>query len=160
MDAPVPVSEASLHADYFISRAGADSALAVWIGRLIAAQGKTYILQDDHFGHQDFMGAMDRALKSRARVVALLSHAYLHSENCLKEATTAIHGDPLNREQRLIPPRIEPCAPDGMLRNIIYTDLIAERRQADDAALKLKILRALGLPIRCSTACPPRRRAR
>ena len=144
MDVPVSLSEPSLQKDYFISRAGADKALAMWIGRLIAAQGKSYILQDDHFGHQDFMGAMDAALKSGARVVALYSQAYLDSENCLKEALTAVHGDSFNRQQRLIPLRIEPCAPDGMLRTIAYTDLLAERRQADDSALKLKILRALG----------------
>jgi len=92
MNAPVPVSDPSLHADYFISRAGADKALAIWIGQLVAAQGKRYVLQDDHFGHQDFMGAMDRALKSGARVVALLSQSYLESKYCLKEAFTAIQG--------------------------------------------------------------------
>jgi hypothetical protein len=85
-----------LHKDYFISRAGADKAVAAWIGQLIAAHGKSYVLQDDHFGHQDFMGAMDRALKSGARVVALLSQAFLDSDYCLKEAFTAIHGDPFN----------------------------------------------------------------
>src|SRR5262249_29807420 len=144
MNAPVPLSVSSLQKDYFISRAGADKALAIWIGQLIAAQGKSYVLQDDHFGHQDFMGAMDAALKCGGHVVALYSQAYLDSENCLKEALTAIHGDSFNRHQRLIPLRIEPCAPDGMLRTIVYTDLLAERRQADDTALKLKILRALG----------------
>src|SRR5262249_40599047 len=138
-----PVFDSSLHKDYFISRAGGDKALAIWIGQLIAAQGKSYLLQDEHFCHQDVMGAMGRALKSGARVVALLSQAYVRSEYCLKEAFTAIHGDPFNREQRLILLRIEPCAPDGNLRNIAYIDLVAERRQADDAALKLKILRAL-----------------
>ncbi len=134
-----------LHRDFFISRAGADRAFAIWIGRLLAANGKSYILQDEHFGHQDFTGAMDRALKSGARVIALYSQAYLDSGNCLKEATTAIHGDSFNKEQRLIPFRIEACAPDGMLRNIAYTDLLAERRQADAAALALKILTAIGI---------------
>jgi hypothetical protein len=159
MKAPVPFSGSSLHKDYFISRAGADKALAAWIGELIAAQGKSYLLQDDHFGHQDFMGAMDRALKSGARVVALLSQAFLDSDYCLKEAFTAVYDDPFNRLQRLIPLRIEPCAPDGNLRNIAYTDLLAERRQADDAALKLKILSALGFAdpmLDCLPAAPER----
>src|SRR5262245_30684339 len=111
MDAPVPLSDPSLHADFLISRAGADKALAIWIGQLIAAQGKNHVLQDDHFNHQDFMGAMDRALKSGARVVALLSQAFLDSDYCLKEAFTAIHDDPFNQQVRLITLRIEPCAP-------------------------------------------------
>jgi hypothetical protein len=58
----------------------------MWVGQLIAAQGKTYILEDDHFGHQDFMDVIDRAFKSGARVVALLSQAFLESDWCLKEA--------------------------------------------------------------------------
>jgi hypothetical protein len=144
-----------LHADYFISGAGADRALATWIGQLIAAQGRTYILQDEHFDHEDFMAAMDPALTSGARVVALLSEAFLRSKFCLKEATTVIHGDPFNREQRLILLRIEPWAPDGNLRNIPYADLVAERRQTDDAALKLKILRALGFADPALDGLPP-----
>ena len=130
--------------DFFISRAGVDAAFAVWVGRLIAAQGKTYVLQDEHFGHQNFMAAMDAALKSGARVVSLLSQAYLESDNCLAEAMGALTGDTLNRQQRLIPLRLEPCAPGGLLANIVYTDLLAERREPNPRPLQLKILRALG----------------
>jgi hypothetical protein len=155
MNAPVPVSEPSLHADYFIARAAADKELAMWIGRLIIAQGKTYILEDDHFGHQDFMDVIDRAFKSGARVVALVSQAFLESDWCLKEARTALQDDPFNRLERLIPLRIEPCAPWGYLSSIVYTDLLAERRQADDASLKLKILRALGFADPVLDGLPP-----
>src|SRR5262245_14613661 len=93
------------HREFFISRAGA--AFAIWLGRLIAAQDKTYVLQDDHFGHQNFMGAMDAALKSGARVVGVLSQQYLKSDFRLAEATAALDGDPLNRHQRLILLRLE-----------------------------------------------------
>jgi tetratricopeptide (TPR) repeat protein len=155
MTGPATPSTPYIHRDFFISRAGPDKALAIWIGQLIAAQGKTYVLQDADFGHQDFMGAMDSALKSGARVVALYSLAYLNSDNCLKEALTALHGDPFNRQQRLIPMRIEPCAPDGMLRGIVYADLLAERRQADGSALTVKILAALGFTSPILDGLPP-----
>jgi tetratricopeptide (TPR) repeat protein len=138
-------SDPFIYRDFFISRAGADKAFAIWVGQVLKANGKSCILQDEHFGHQDFMGAMDRALKSGARVMALYSQAYLNSDNCLKEATTAIHGDSFNKEQRLIGLRIEACAPDGMLRNLAFTDLLAERRQRDGSALALKILTAAGI---------------
>jgi hypothetical protein len=68
--------------------------------------------------------------QNRARVVALYSQSYLDSKYCVREATEALKGDPANERQRLIPLRIEPCAPAGML-DVTYTDLIAERRQAD-----------------------------
>jgi hypothetical protein len=115
------------HRDYFISRSSVDAAFASWIGKLIAAQGKTYVDQSEHFGHEDFMNAMHRAFLSGARVVALYSQSYLDSKYCVHEATQALKGDPANEQQRLIPLRIEPCAPLGML-DITYTDLLAERR--------------------------------
>jgi TIR domain/NB-ARC domain len=132
------------HRDFFISRSSSDATFARWIGKLIAAQGKTYVEQSEHFGHEDFMNAMHRAFLSGARVIALYSQSYLDSKYCVREATEALKGDPANEKQRLIPLRIEPCAPAGML-NITYTDLLAERRQADASALATRICRALGL---------------
>jgi len=142
-------------ADYFISRAGEDAEFAAWLGRLIAAQGKTYILQDKHFGHQNSMGTMDGALESGAHVVGLLSQAYLESDYCLAEAAAALKGDPLNRQQRLILLRLEPCAPGGVLANIPYTSLLDERRDSDARPLTLSASTA-----RPSTACRPRPPAR
>jgi hypothetical protein len=130
--------------DFFISRAGRDAAFAIWVGKLIAAQSKTCVLQDKDFEHRNFMGAIDDALKSGSRVVGLLSQAYLESDYCLLEATTALTGDPLNRQKRLILLRLEPCVPGGALANIAYTNLLDECRQPDPAPLQLKILRALG----------------
>ncbi|MEO0810251.1 MAG: tetratricopeptide repeat protein, partial [Pseudomonadota bacterium] len=132
------------HRDFFISRSTAQVKLAQWIGQLIATQGKSYVEKSEHFGHEDFMNAMHKAFLSGARVVALYSQAYLDSKYCVREAMEALKGDPANEQQRLIPLRIEPCAPNGML-NITYTDLLAERRQADAAALAIKICHALGL---------------
>jgi len=139
-----PLLASMLYRDFFLSRAGGDRAFAIWIGKLIAVQGKSYILQDEHFQHENFIGAMDAALKSGARVVALLSQAYLDSDYCMLEATTPLNGDAFNREKRLILLRVEPCVPGGVLTSIARTDLLAERRQADATALALKILRALG----------------
>jgi hypothetical protein len=118
-----PAALSVLHRDFFISRSSVDAAFAHWIGQLIAAQGRTYIDQREHFGHEDFMNAMHRAFLSGARVVALYSQSYLDSKYCVREATEALKGDPANEQQRLIPLRIEACSPAGML-NITYTDLL------------------------------------
>jgi tetratricopeptide (TPR) repeat protein len=142
------------HSDYFISRSSVDAAFAGWIGKLIAAQGKSYIDQSEHFGHEDFMTAMHRAFLTGARVVALYSQSYLDSKYCVREATEALKGDPANEQQHLIPLRIEPCAPAGML-NVTYTDLLAERRQADASALATRICRALGLAAPDLNRLPP-----
>jgi hypothetical protein len=142
------------HRDFFISRSSVDAAFAGWIGKLIAAQGKTYIEQSEHFGHEDFMNAMHRAFLSGARVIALYSQSYLDSKYCIREATEALKDDPANEHHRLIPLRIEPCAPGGML-NITYTDLLAERRQADASALAIRICRVVGLAAPDLNRLPP-----
>ena len=141
-------------ADFFISRAGNDKEFAIWLAALIKACGKTCILQDKDFGHQDFTDAMDRALKSDARMVAIYSPDYLASDNCLKEANTALAGDPFNRRQKLITLRLIPCTPEGMLANIAFTDLIPDRRLGDADALIVKILTALGLDATNYAAMP------
>jgi hypothetical protein len=140
------------HRDYFISRSTVDAAFAGWIGK--RPQGKTYVDQSEHFGHEDIMNAVHKAFLSGARVVALYSQSYLDSKYCVREATEALKGDPANEQQRLIPLRIEPCAPAGML-NVTYTDLPAERRQADASALAICICRALGLAPPDLSRLPP-----
>ena len=54
--------------------------IAIWVGKLIAAQGYTTFIQDQDFGNADFMARMADgfAMVDRgARVVALLSPHYL-----------------------------------------------------------------------------------
>ena len=51
------MSGKAAEADFFISRAGADKAFAIWLAQLIRAQGKTTLLQDEDFGHESFMGS-------------------------------------------------------------------------------------------------------
>ena len=129
----------------FISRAGADKPLALWIAALLQAQGVSTILQDQDFPHADFMGAMHDAFTSGALTAALLSPAYLASDYCVKEANHALHGDPLNKLKRLRLLRIEHCPPTGMFASIAYTDLTPERRHNDATALAQKILHALDI---------------
>ncbi len=105
-------------ADYFISRAGADGAFAVWLAQLIRAQGGTTFVQDDDFGHESFVAQMHDALSGGARVVVLLTPDYLKSEYCIKETNVALSGDPNNRLRRLIPLRLRPCAPSGICLQI------------------------------------------
>src|SRR5262245_11043804 len=132
------------HWDFFISSAGRDAPFANWLGQLITAQGKTCLMQDEQFGQQSFMSAMDVGLRSGARIVVLLSKAYVDSDDCLAETTAALTADPLSRLQQFILLRLEPCTPGGVLANISYTDLVDERQRADARPLAQKILRALG----------------
>jgi tetratricopeptide (TPR) repeat protein len=126
----------------FISRAGADKAVAVQIAGILRDAGYEIILQDLTFGHQGFMSRMHDALESDARVVALLSPDYLKSDNCMAECQGAITGDPLNRKQRLIVFRVAKVEPTGVLKQIPYVDLAPVL--GDSAVLAARVSAAVG----------------
>jgi hypothetical protein len=116
--------------DFFISRAGADAGFASVIGRILEDAGHRVILQQWDFANSNFMGQMHAALKTGARVIALLSPQYFESEHCLAEALNAIGQDPLNKKSRLIVMRIAECAPDGIFTALTYWDLVPIRDNA------------------------------
>jgi predicted ATPase/class 3 adenylate cyclase len=107
----------------FVSRAGEDEECALEIVRCLEEAGYHVISQPD-FANHNFVDRMDDALRSSARVVALLSPAYLESDYCGAEWKNAIAGDPLNKRGRLVVLRVTECLPDGLLAGIVYWDLV------------------------------------
>ncbi len=73
------------------------------------------------------MESMDSALRSGARVLALLSPDYLSSDYCAAEWQAALADDPQNKKQRLIVFKVTDCKPAGLLRPIPFIDLISMR---------------------------------
>lgn len=119
--------EGSPKVDFFISRAGADQALAQRIGEILEAAGYSVILQDWDFGGADFVAKMDDALARSRRVITLLSDAYQNSEFCGAEWRAVFvlsKGDTRNFDQRLIVFRVSQCEPRGILCTLAYTDLV------------------------------------
>lgn len=125
----------------FLSRAGADEAVAAQIGRLLEEDGYSVVLQQWDFKNRSFVDAMHDALLSDARVVALLSPDYLASDYCAAEWQGAIATDPLNRKGRLIVLRIAECTPAGLLAGFAYWDLVPVRN--DPATLADVVRRAV-----------------
>ncbi|HEV3088651.1 MAG TPA: FxSxx-COOH system tetratricopeptide repeat protein [Candidatus Elarobacter sp.] len=117
----------------FISHAYADRDLAERVARTYERDGYHAILQKWDFPNSNFINEMHEALMSDARVVSLLSPAYLKSDYCEAEWTAVLAGDPLNRNRRLIVLRIAACGNTGVLAPISYWDLLAI--QNDDVLL-------------------------
>ena len=115
----------------FISRAASDAPLASQIGRALEDAGYTVILQQWDFSNRNFVEAMHSALRSDARVIALLSPDYLESDYCSAEWQNAITGDPLNKQGRLIVLRVSECEPVGLLAGLVYWDLAGLHDNAD-----------------------------
>ena len=70
-------------ADFFISRAGADKAIAAEIATILVGAGYRVILQDWDFANKNFMGEMHYALGPKTRVIALLSADYFESDTAI-----------------------------------------------------------------------------
>ncbi len=116
------ISKETVH--YFISRTGGDKEIAVAIAAIIQKAGLKTWLQDEDFGNTSFVARMEEGFKKGLRVIALLSPGYLKSDYCVKEYSVTLVGDPLNRKERLIVLRVQECAPEGMLTDIPYVDLV------------------------------------
>ena len=133
----------------FVSRSGVEEQrqLALWIAsRLQQPQhGYIVILQDAHMKGADFMLAMDGALKSGARVLALISRDYLASQHCMKEATAALD-DQGNSSGRLVLLNIDDCQPLGLLRYVDRIRFAPVWRAGDASEMERVLLKALQAP--------------
>lgn len=133
---------------YFISRAGKDSDFARWLAQELEADGHRTILQDNNFGHADFMARMHEAfveVDAGAQVIALYSEPWFASEYCLKEGMFPLTSDPFNKNERLVPLRIEAVSPGGQFKGVAYTDLLPVRQRSGASEVRGEIWRALGL---------------
>ena len=122
----MPESSAD-HRDFFISRAGENSAIAIRVAEILRSAGYSTFIQDQDFGSVDFMAKMADgfAMVDRgARVIALLSQHYQRKPHCMKEAHYPLTDDPSNKRERLIVLRVSDCMPEGHLKGIPYVDLV------------------------------------
>jgi tetratricopeptide (TPR) repeat protein len=131
----------------FVSCSGAEKQqeLAIWIASRLKAHGYIPILQNAHFEHVDLMLAMEAALASGARVLALMSREYFASRHCLKEAMAAL-GDQRNRSGRLVPFSIDSCQPRGLLRYVDRINVATVWRSGDATELDRVLRAALAAP--------------
>ena len=111
--------------DFFISYTGADEAWAEWIAWVVEAAGFTIILQKwDFRPGSNFVLEMQRAAANCTRTIAVLSAAYLKSAFAAPEWASGLAGDPEGLKRTLVPVRIAECRLDGLLKAIVYVDLV------------------------------------
>lgn len=109
---------------FFISRTGADKAVAQRVGQVLEQANYSVLLQDWDFGGANFVAKMDDALQRSERVIVILSNRYLQSAYCSIEWQAVFANDPRNFSERLVLLKIDPaCRPAGILKTIAYADL-------------------------------------
>ncbi|WP_203781828.1 TIR domain-containing protein [Paractinoplanes rishiriensis] len=126
--------------DFFISYANEDRVWATWIADQLEAAGYTTRYQAADFGAgRDFVHEMHDAVMAAERTIAVLSPAYTRSEFGAAEWRVAFARDPTGERGLLIPVRVEPCEPPGLLLTRVYVDLVG----ADNAVARERLIAAV-----------------
>lgn len=121
--------------DVFVSYNRADRGWAEWIAWALEEAGYSVVLQAwDFRPGGNFVLAMQGATRAR-QTVAVLSPSYLAAEYTQPEWAAAFARDPRGRERTLIPVRVQECQLDGLLRQVIYADLVGLNEEAARATL-------------------------
>ena len=119
------MAESDSKRDFFISRNGADRNWAAWVAWELEEEGYTTILQDwDFLPGENFILRMNEAAQQADRTIAILSHDYLEAEYTQPEWAAAF------ASRSLVPVRVRECELKGLLRPIIYIDLVGLGEQS------------------------------
>ncbi|WP_336770973.1 toll/interleukin-1 receptor domain-containing protein [Bacillus bombysepticus] len=124
--------------DFFISYNHKDEKYAEWISWILEQAGHTTIIQAwDFKPGNNFAILMHQAATHSRHTLALLSDNYLGSQFTLPEWIAAFSDDPTGERQKLIPVRIEDIKLEGLLKSILYIDLVGlDQEQAIAAILE------------------------
>ncbi|HUP61246.1 MAG TPA: toll/interleukin-1 receptor domain-containing protein [Thermoanaerobaculia bacterium] len=112
-------------AEFFVSYAAPDQPWAEWIAWQLEELGHTATLQAwDFVPGSNFVVEMQNAIARSSRTVAVLSPDYLERAFPEAEWAAAFAQDARGLGRRLLPIRVRPCVPAGVLAAIVYVDLV------------------------------------
>jgi len=111
--------------DFFISYSSFDRVWAEWIAHTLEKHQFSVTIQAWHFlPGSNFVLEMQRAAVECNRTIAVLSSNWLESVFAQPEWAAAFAMDPTGTGRKLIPVRVAICEPPGLLKSIIYCDLV------------------------------------
>ncbi len=124
--------------DFFISYSSADKDWAEWIAWQLEEAHYAIVIQAwDFRPGSNFVLEMQKAATEAQRTIAVLSQNYVNALFTQPEWAAAFGQDPTSKDGRLLPVRIAPFKTEGMLRPIVYIDLVdCDEAQAKEALLK------------------------
>ncbi|MEL6816538.1 MAG: toll/interleukin-1 receptor domain-containing protein, partial [Cyanobacteria bacterium J06598_3] len=118
----------------------ADKGWAEWIAWTLEDAGHEAVIQAwDFRPGGNFVLDMQRAAAETEKTILVLSENYLASEFAQPEWASAFADDPTSLERRLIPVRVQVCEPRGLLRPIVYVDIVGVEKET----ARQRILEAL-----------------
>ncbi|OQW38836.1 MAG: hypothetical protein A4S08_08710 [Proteobacteria bacterium SG_bin4] len=133
--------------DFFISYNRADEEKAVWINCILKLNGYATVIQAEDFGPgNNFVLAMQKAATEATRTIAVLSPDYLQSKFTAPEWAAAFVQDPTGEQRTLIPVKVRPVELMGLLKSIVYIDLLDIDEEEAETRLLSKIQDIAGRP--------------
>ena len=132
--------------DFFISYNKADATWAEWIAWVLEQHGKTVTIQAwDFRPGGNFVLDIQSATQDCDRTIAVLSNDYLNAIYTQPEWAAAWNQDPSASDRKLLPVRVGPCKPTGLLASIAYVDLVG-KSETEAETLLLAALKERGKP--------------
>jgi hypothetical protein len=126
--------------DFFISYSSKDETWAWWVTEVVESAGyTTFLYSRDVRPGEDFVSKISQALGRSRRTIALLSEDYLGSRFSEAEWRHVFARDPTGELRALLPVRIAPVSPLGLLAARIYIDLVG----LDEATATRRLLAAI-----------------
>jgi tetratricopeptide (TPR) repeat protein len=111
--------------DFFVSFNSADKDWADWIAWTLEEAGYQVVYQPwDFRPGGNFVLEMQKAASETRKTVVVLTDNYLKAEYTQPEWAAAFAEDPRGEKRKLIPLRVAPCSPTGLLKPLIYADLV------------------------------------
>jgi tetratricopeptide (TPR) repeat protein len=118
-------SEETRMKDFFISFNSADRSWADWIAWVLEEAKYSVVYQPwDFRPGGNFVLEMQKAASEARKTVIVLSDHYLKADYTQPEWAAAFVDDPRGDQRKLIPFRVEQCSPTGLLKPLIYADLV------------------------------------
>jgi hypothetical protein len=134
-------------ADFFVSYTSADRAWAEWIAWQLETEGYQVVVQAwDFTPGRDWAHEMQEATATAERVIAVLSAAYLRSAQGEAEWRAFYAEDPGGERGLLLPVRVSPVEPPGLLKTRVYVDVVDRDAAGARTALLAGVRDARGKP--------------
>jgi tetratricopeptide (TPR) repeat protein len=122
--------------DFFVSFNSKDREWADWIAWTLEEAGFSVVYQPwDFRPGGNFVLEMQKAASEARKTVMVLSDNYLRADYTQPEWAAAFVEDPRGEKRKLIPLRVAPCSPEGMLKPLIWADLVGLTLDAATAAV-------------------------
>jgi len=137
------------NANFFVSYNHRDQSWAEWIAWQLEEAGYAARIQAwDFRPGTNFVLEMHRSLTMADRLVLVLSVNFLTSDFTQAEWSNAFAEDASATRKKVVPVRVAECKPVGLLRTLVYIDLVGKDEISARAALLAGVLETRAKPAR------------